>query len=629
MKKSLLGGGKPAHASAGGDAAELGRREKAVCAIVPLLVPFVLLCVVSLLVYPMLNASPRGIQVAICSEDAGVETPAGCFNAGDMMIDKMTGAAGEADESDGAAIDADGTEEADDEGSSAMVSSDAIEWLVYDSADELRAAMDNNEYYAAMFIPADFSENMMATSLATYEAMSGLAEGVTTLSEGAGNLSSGVQTFATGVGTLASGTDGLATGVGTLAEKVSALPQVAAGLVAGSQAVGTALESVNTLLASDEFAAAVAAAQEGDPTAFDAYMTQVNAALAGAAQANAGVSQGAAGMSAAADGLVTGVNNLNTGVSGLNTAAGKLAEGAATLATGTGALATGTGKLADGLNDMVDTLETKMVEALDAAASGETLAASDSEDDSEDAASAATIELVVNQGKNPMVATSIGSAVSSMGGSTGVSFETTYLNPVGGGYSGMLSAMVMVICIFLPTIASSIILATLRPISRKSAGKVAVSWLVQLLYVAMISCIIGCGVAFIVGQFSSLAFDVAKMAAFMSLSAFMFMLIVVSCVNLFGTPGVAIPVLMFMLGMACCNLPYEFLPDFWQSYVYPWMPLRFIAEGSRAILFMGADVMSASTVGVLIAMAVGAVLALLALAKAVVSAKKGAEVEAA
>lgn len=61
-----------------------------------------------------------------------------------------------------------------------------------------------------------------------------------------------------------------------------------------------------------------------------------------------------------------------------------------------------------------------------------------------------------------------------------------------------------------------------------------------------------------------------------------------------------------LLGMGTANLPYEFLPAFWQDWIYPWMPLRFLAEGARALAFQGAALWNGSTAALSVTALVGA-----------------------
>ena len=109
----------------------------------------------SLLMFPMLNSSPENVPYAILSLDEGVETPAGEVNAGQALVDKVTGA--ESFESEGA-----------DEES-------PLSWTVFTSQEEFDEAMDGTDFYGGIVIPADFTQSQMAAKSAAALAATGAA----------------------------------------------------------------------------------------------------------------------------------------------------------------------------------------------------------------------------------------------------------------------------------------------------------------------------------------------------------------------------------------------------------------------------------------------------------------------
>ena len=84
--------------------------------------------------------------------------------------------------------------------------------------------------------------------------------------------------------------------------------------------------------------------------------------------------------------------------------------------------------------------------------------------------------------------------------------------------------------------------------------------------------------------------------------------ILLGSMNWVGIAGVAVPALILVLGSTTASLAYEALPGFWQNFVYPWNPLRFLGDGVRAIAFQDAGWWNAATGGILAALAVGLVL---------------------
>ncbi|NMM93249.1 ABC transporter permease [Bifidobacterium oedipodis] len=96
------------------------------------------MCMMMLIFYPMMHLEVKGLPVAIVSLDEGVETPQATVNAGETMAEQLVSA---------------------NDASATMV------WTRLDSESELDAAIDNNEYYAAVVIPKDFSAQQMQAKL--------------------------------------------------------------------------------------------------------------------------------------------------------------------------------------------------------------------------------------------------------------------------------------------------------------------------------------------------------------------------------------------------------------------------------------------------------------------------------
>ncbi|SNU01067.1 hypothetical protein SAMN06298212_10669 [Ruaniaceae bacterium KH17] len=95
---------------------------------------------------------------------------------------------------------------------------------------------------------------------------------------------------------------------------------------------------------------------------------------------------------------------------------------------------------------------------------------------------------------------------------------------------------------------------------------------------------------------------------FLAIASFALMTLVIGSLNWLGMAGMVVPIAVLLLGLGTANLPYEYLPGFWQDWVYPWNPLRFLAEGSRALLFQGAGWWNPTTLGLIITAIVGVTL---------------------
>lgn len=119
-------------------------------------VPFGMVCgfllLMSLLMYPMLRSEPANVPFAILSLDQGAETAAGTVNAGDALVDKVSGSQAPQD-ADGE--DADGSTES------------PIAWTVFTSQSEFDEAMENSEFYGGIVIPEDFTQTQVAAQAAS------------------------------------------------------------------------------------------------------------------------------------------------------------------------------------------------------------------------------------------------------------------------------------------------------------------------------------------------------------------------------------------------------------------------------------------------------------------------------
>ena len=122
---------------------KLGKRKYAV----PLGVVCVFLLLMSLLMHPMLHSNPANVPFAILSLDQGAETAAGSVNAGEALVEKVSGA--EAPQSE---------EDNDDS---------PIAWTVFASQDEFDEAMEDSEFYGGIVIPEDFTKKQMAAQAAS------------------------------------------------------------------------------------------------------------------------------------------------------------------------------------------------------------------------------------------------------------------------------------------------------------------------------------------------------------------------------------------------------------------------------------------------------------------------------
>lgn len=218
------------------------------------------------------------------------------------------------------------------------------------------------------------------------------------------------------------------------------------------------------------------------------------------------------------------------------------------------------------------------------------------------------LRLVINEGKNPMVTSQLSGSLAALAPGSGVPVQTEYYDEVPESL-GMLASflpMVFMILTYISSYATGIVIRATFPLASTGRGRTV---LVQLGLAAAAAAVVGVAASWVLSTMAPAAgLPVGDSAVFLAISSFALMTLVIGSVNWLGTAGMVVPVAMLVLGMGTADLPYEFLPAFWQDFVHPWNPLRFLADGGRALLFQGAGWWNAATPGMVITAVVGAVL---------------------
>lgn len=126
----------------------LGKKRYAL----PFVVFLVVACAMSMVVYPMVTAEPKNLPLGILSLDEGAETPQGPMNAGEAIVAQVM------------------STKASDESEA-----QAVAWTTYETQEALDEAIANEELYAAVVIPADFSASQVQAQMAEAQAFAAQA----------------------------------------------------------------------------------------------------------------------------------------------------------------------------------------------------------------------------------------------------------------------------------------------------------------------------------------------------------------------------------------------------------------------------------------------------------------------
>lgn len=311
----------------------------------------------------------------------------------------------------------------------------------------------------------------------------------------------------------------------------------------------------------------------------------------GASKLNGGLESVGTAVSALHDGS----SKINTGISTFADQADSLVSGASTLSDATGQLNTGISTLSDKVSSMVGNVTKQLTE--DTEASSETSETAE-----------APIHILINQGRNITVSSVLDSMITKIFAETGLDFETEYINPVSAGFNATYFGTCVFIFVYIVSYASGVILTRIHPIKVLSGERKTKPALIQLIYALGLSICAGLLITGIISLISTMDLPVMNTAVFLSIATFALIILVTGSIDLFGMAGMAIPILMLVLGIGTANMPYEFLPEFWQNYIYPWMPLQIISNGIKQVVYTGAGWWNDLTGDLIIVVAAGLIL---------------------
>ncbi|WP_429970829.1 hypothetical protein ACQW5G_07465 [Fructilactobacillus sp. Tb1] len=81
----------------------------------------------------------------------------------------------------------------------------------------------------------------------------------------------------------------------------------------------------------------------------------------------------------------------------------------------------------------------------------------------------------------------------------------------------------------------------------------------------------------------------------MAIATFSFIMLFSGVISWTGFPGVLIFVLLLFFGLPLLVMAPEMLPKAYQDYVLPWLPMKFLYEGVRDMLYFKASFLNQNT----------------------------------
>ncbi len=228
------------------------------------------------------------------------------------------------------------------------------------------------------------------------------------------------------------------------------------------------------------------------------------------------------------------------------------------------------------MNTMSGKMDSKVSDAID------TINSSDAEQSSSETAK---LKFVVDQSRNVMISSTLTSAISNLSASSGMQVDINYMNPVKDKLNVLYVAMVCMMMVMFSSMIPGIITGlTIKPSGSKTSRLKTI--LFQLVLTATIAGCLGLLLPQILEWMLGTTLPISELGIFVAIVTFSYILFIIAAIDLFGKAGIAFPALIMVCGTAVANLPYEFLPYFWQHFIYPWEPLRLIADGFREILYL-------------------------------------------
>lgn len=85
-------------------------------------------------------------------------------------------------------------------------------------------------------------------------------------------------------------------------------------------------------------------------------------------------------------------------------------------------------------------------------------------------------------------------------------------------------------------------------------------------------------------------------ALFSSLACLGFVFLILATISWLRMPSLVVFVLLMFFGLPLIQLAPEMLPAFYQDYILPWLPMKFLINGLKDILYFGQGVFNGNGV---------------------------------
>jgi YhgE/Pip-like protein len=111
--------------------------------------------------------------------------------------------------------------------------------------------------------------------------------------------------------------------------------------------------------------------------------------------------------------------------------------------------------------------------------------------------------------------------------------------------------------------------------------------IIQIFIGAVMAVFSGFGLTWIADTLGMNIPQVTDTGLFLAVVYFSFFLIITAVLSWLGIKGVGIFVIILFFGAPLLAMPPEFMSSFYRDWVYSWLPMRFMIDGLRDLLFFG------------------------------------------
>lgn len=131
----------------------------------------------------------------------------------------------------------------------------------------------------------------------------------------------------------------------------------------------------------------------------------------------------------------------------------------------------------------------------------------------------------------------------------------------------------------------------------------------QVGFIAIIAPIIGMTTTWLVTQILNYTYDdFWKMAFFSMIGAASFMLIMFALEMWLGFAALPVIALLMLFSAPLMQLAPEMIPAVYHDWLFPWLPIKFLLDGAKSIVYYGAELFNPNTWNLILVGSVGLVL---------------------